>query len=214
VSLQKIDEEIDMFDCDSDHAGEVDEADGDDEQDELNIEQERQTYFRGRKKRKRVAKNQSRNEAKNTHQQSKDRSVRSRRDTRQSTSFTPATTTAANSGIKRSTRLNYDSSPVALFGRALAVLLQGGLSRKRPKYGRCSILVLDNAERILSWKRSGSLNALAQLFKLPGVMGLNLSIIFISRASLLAHTGEFLVRLCFPSVFQVYNLYPLSRNSV
>jgi nucleoside-triphosphatase THEP1 len=188
ISLQNIDEEIDMLDCDSEHAEEVDEADGDEEHAESAIEQERQTYVKGRKKRKRVSKNQS-------HNQSKGRSVKFRRDARQSTSSTTVTTKTASIGIKRSTRHHYDSSPVALFGRALAILLQGGLRKKRPKYGRCSILVLDNAERMLSWKRSGSLNALAQLFKLPGVMGLNLSIIFISRGSLLAHAGEFLEQL-------------------
>ena len=101
------------------------------------------------------------------------------------------TTKQTDYEYRRSSRHNYDSSPVALFGRAVSILLQGGLSNEKlPKYGRCSFLVLDNAERIQSWKKSGSRNALAQLFKLPNVMGINLSIIFISRGSLLIHSGE------------------------
>ncbi|KAL3779482.1 hypothetical protein HJC23_000041 [Cyclotella cryptica] len=95
-----------------------------------------------------------------------------------------------HAGTHRVSQHSYDSAPIALFGRAVSILLQGGLSRKRrPKYGRCAFIVLDNAERMLAWKKSGSRNALAQLFKLPSVMGINLTLIFISRGSLLTYSG-------------------------
>lgn len=105
---------------------------------------------------------------------------------------TTRSTTSGSDQLRRTSRYSYDSSPIALFGRALSTLLQGQSSRKkRPKYGRCSFLIIDNAERILSWKKTaGSRNAIAQLFKLPDVMGVNLTLIFISRSSLLAHSGE------------------------
>ena len=133
------------------------------------------------------SKRQSLNKANISGQQQSNRSSKYYREARQN-----STTTALDVDyeIQRSSRHAYDSSSVASFGRALSILLQGGFShKKRPKYGRCSFLVLDNAERLQSWKKAGSRNALSQLFKLPNVMGVNISIIFISRGSLLTHSG-------------------------
>ena len=147
------------------------------------IESQRNQYrARGKKGSKRPP-----NEANISGKQPSNRSSKYHREARQNS------TTAASDAdyeIQRSSRHAYDTSSVASFGRALSILLQGGFShKKRPKYGRCSFLVLDNAERIQSWKKAGSRNALSQLFKLPNVMGVNISIIFISRGSLLTQSG-------------------------
>ncbi|KAL7518349.1 hypothetical protein ACHAWX_003189, partial [Stephanocyclus meneghinianus] len=101
-----------------------------------------------------------------------------------------ASCNAGPTGTHRVSQHSFDSTPIALFGRAVSMLLQGGLSHKRrPKYGRCAFFVLDNADRMLAWRKSGSRNALAQLFKLPSVMGINLTLIFISRGALLTYSG-------------------------
>jgi len=78
-----------------------------------------------------------------------------------------------------------DSSSIAIFGRALSSLLQGDMSKKRaPRHGRCAFLVLDNADRILSWNKSRPNNPLAELLLLPKIMGINLTLVLISRSSL------------------------------
>jgi hypothetical protein len=182
VSLQ----DMELFDYSGDEAGESDE---DDVLGAEDIVEEQRKQARS-KKRKTKARSLSKNKIDNLPSE---RSSTYHREARKSSGAATyaTTTTSADFQIKRSCPRNYDSSPVALFGRALSMLLQGRLSRKnRPKHGRCAFLVLDNAERIQSWKKSGSRNALAQLFKLPNVMGVNLSIIFISRGSLLTYSGE------------------------
>lgn len=151
------------------------------------IERERKQYRKRNKDRKRQSFDTTKKAA---GSEPNERSIRFSRDARQS-SATNDVTDLAGTDIKLSSRLNYDSSPVALFGRAVSILLQGGLSRKKPKYGRLAVLVLDNAERVKAWSKYGSQNALAQLFKLPNVLGINLTCIFISRDSLLASSGEF-----------------------
>lgn len=87
-----------------------------------------------------------------------------------------------------------NSGAITLFGRATSALLQGNVTKKKPFLDswRCAFLILDNADRILSWKRgSGSINPLTQLFMLPGVMGINLTIIFITRSSILQYSCEY-----------------------
>lgn len=122
-----------------------------------------------------------------------ERSTKFYREARQNSAT--ASSNAGPTGTHRVSQHSFDSTPIALFGRAVSMLLQGGLSRKRrPKYGRCAFFVLDNADRMLAWRKSGSRNALAQLFKLPSVMGINLTLIFISRGALLTYSGEFRCR--------------------
>jgi hypothetical protein len=122
-------------------------------------------------------------------EQPPERSSKYYREARQ-TSAT-ASSSADPTETHRVSQHSFDSTPIALFGRAVSMLLQGGIPRKRrSKYGRCAFFVLDNADRMLAWKKSGSRNALAQLFKLPSVMGINLTLIFISRGALLTYSGE------------------------
>lgn len=78
-----------------------------------------------------------------------------------------------------------ESSAVAIFGRAISSILQGDTSKKRaPQNGRCAFFILDNADRILSWNKSRRNNPLAELLLLPKIMGINLTLILISRSTL------------------------------
>eukprot|EP00584_Thalassiosira_punctigera_P008593 CAMPEP_0172535628 /NCGR_PEP_ID=MMETSP1067-20121228/7545_1 /TAXON_ID=265564 ORGANISM="Thalassiosira punctigera, Strain Tpunct2005C2" /NCGR_SAMPLE_ID=MMETSP1067 /ASSEMBLY_ACC=CAM_ASM_000444 /LENGTH=949 /DNA_ID=CAMNT_0013320565 /DNA_START=103 /DNA_END=2952 /DNA_ORIENTATION=+ len=78
---------------------------------------------------------------------------------------------------------------VALFGRATSALIQGGtMKKKSSKNWRCAFLILDNVDRILSWKRPGSINPLTQIFLLPSIMGINLTLIFISRSTIFQYS--------------------------
>jgi len=91
-----------------------------------------------------------------------------------------------------------ESSPVAFFGRAVSTLLQKGQSGgtspsssascRQMSNGRCAILILDNAERIMSWRQQGSKNALLQIMRLPSLMGLNLTLILITRSAVLQYS--------------------------
>mmetsp|Transcript_38255 Transcript_38255/g.80495 ORF Transcript_38255/g.80495 Transcript_38255/m.80495 type:complete len:924 (+) Transcript_38255:70-2841(+) len=95
-----------------------------------------------------------------------------------------------STGLKGSIQSNanrntQNSCAVALFGRATSALIQGGAAkRKTSNNWRCAFLILDNADRILSWKKHGSTNPLTQIFLLPSVMGINLQFIFISRSTI------------------------------
>lgn len=92
---------------------------------------------------------------------------------------------ALNNSLQGSTRNANESSSIAIFGRAISSLLQGDVSKKRaPRHGRCAFLILDNADRILSWNKSRRNNPLADLLLLPKIMGINLTLILISRSSL------------------------------
>ena len=85
------------------------------------------------------------------------------------------------------------SSSVALFGRATSALIQAGNTTRRRSSDnwRCAFLILDNADRILSWnKKNGSIHPLTQIFLLPSVMGINLTFIFISRSTIFPYSGE------------------------
>jgi len=99
-----------------------------------------------------------------------------------------------STGLKGSIQSNVsintqNSSSVALFGRATSALIQGGATKKKlPKNCRCAFLILDNADRILSWKKTGSMNPLTQIFLLPCVMGINLTLIFISRSTIFQYS--------------------------
>ena len=95
-------------------------------------------------------------------------------------------------------RISQSSSAVALFGRATSALIQGNPSKKKtPESWRCTFLVLDNADRILSWKKNGSVSPLTALFLLPSVFGINLTMIFISRSTIIQYSRE----LVFSDVF-------------
>ena len=124
---------------------------------------------------------------------------------RQTRLRTTLATKAANQPTSQSIGLNSGSIPsatnrntqnsgsVALFGRATSALIQAGnTTRKRTSNNnwRCVFLILDNAERILSWKKHGSINPLTQIFLLPSVMGINLTLIFISRSTIFQHSRE------------------------
>ena len=92
---------------------------------------------------------------------------------------------ALGNPIEGFNRNYHDSSSIAIFGRAVSSLLQGNASRKRaPRNGRCAFLVLDNADRILSWNKFHRNNPLAELLLLPRIMGVNLTLILISRSSI------------------------------
>lgn len=105
-----------------------------------------------------------------------------------------------NSIPSSSNRNTQNSSSVSLFGRATSALIQAG-NASRKKAGnerwRCAFLVLDNAERILSWKKHGSVTPLTQIFLLPNIMGINLTLIFISRSTIFHHSRKYLYHACF-----------------
>ena len=90
-------------------------------------------------------------------------------------------------------RITQSSAAVALFGRATSALIQGDSSKKKtPESWRCTFLILDNADRILSWKKHGAVSPLTALFLLPSVFGINLTLIFISRSTIFQYSREFL----------------------
>ena len=93
---------------------------------------------------------------------------------------------AANQSIAlKNPVFTQESSAVAIFGRAISSILQGDTSKKRaPQNGRCAFFILDNADRILSWNKSRRNNPLAELLLLPKIMGINLTLILISRSTL------------------------------
>ena len=77
------------------------------------------------------------------------------------------------------------SSVVALFGCATSALIQANT-------WRCTFLVLDNADRILSWNKHRCVSPLTQILMLPRIMGINLTLILISRSSLFQYSRKFL----------------------
>ena len=84
---------------------------------------------------------------------------------------------------------------VALFGRAISSfsIRNGGNSygNSAPPPSRCCMfLILDNADRILSWRRYGSIHPLTQIVMLPSVMGIDLTLIFISQSSIFQYSRE------------------------
>jgi len=87
-------------------------------------------------------------------------------------------------------RNTQSSSSVALFGRATSALIQGNATKNKSSQNwRCAFLILDNADRILSWKKQhGSVCPLTQIFLLPSVMGINLTLIFISRSTIFQYS--------------------------
>ena len=90
-------------------------------------------------------------------------------------------------------RITQSSAAVAVFGRATSALIQGDSSKnKTPESWRCTFLILDNADRILSWKKHGSVSPLTALFLLPSVFGINLTLIFISRSTIFQYSRELL----------------------
>ncbi len=92
---------------------------------------------------------------------------------------------ALKNSVQSSNRNHHDSSSIVIFGRAVSSLLQGDKSKKRaPRHGRCAFLILDNADRILSWNKSRRNNPLAELLLLPKIMDINLTLVLISRSSL------------------------------
>ncbi len=84
---------------------------------------------------------------------------------------------------------------VALFGRAISSFsLRDGNPGTAPRC--CMFMILDNAERILSWRRYGSIHPLTQIFLLPSVMGIDLTLIFISQSSIFQYSREWYITLC------------------
>lgn len=99
-------------------------------------------------------------------------------------------------------RRTQSTSVVALFGRATSSLIQGNpsIKKKSPNSWRCTFLVLDNADRILSWNKHGCVSPLTQILMLPRIMGINLTLIFISRSSLFKYSCK-LFGLAFHSFY-------------
>jgi hypothetical protein len=115
------------------------------------------------------------------------------------------TTSSSLKGSIQSTNNNrrtQSSSVVALFGRATSSLIQGNSSikKKLSNSWRCTFLVLDNADRILSWNKHGCVSPLTQILMLPRIMGINLTLIFISRSSLFQYSRK-LFGLAFHSFY-------------
>ncbi|KAL9183842.1 hypothetical protein ACHAXT_004698 [Thalassiosira profunda] len=108
------------------------------------------------------------------------------RATKAASKHTPGEATPGlNESIQSTGRNIQNSGSVALFGRATSALIQANSAKKKSRRDwRCAILILDNADRILSWRKHGSVTPLTQIFLLPGVMGINLTLIFISRSSI------------------------------
>ncbi|KAL7473944.1 hypothetical protein ACHAXS_014311 [Conticribra weissflogii] len=178
--------------------------DGNDSNLEENLERMRKTHFR-----KRLNKKQHRQPTPSTYARRVQISpVTNTRQTRHSLAARaqrkPSHGDDSLAGFKESASGTAGSSkesvPVAFFGRALSTLLQGGhrqgissslpTSRRRISRGRCAILILDNAERIMSWRQQGSKNALLQIMRLPSLMGLNLTLILITRSAVLQYSRE------------------------
>jgi hypothetical protein len=96
-------------------------------------------------------------------------------------------------------RRTQSSSVVALFGRSTSSLIQGNPSKKKSHNSwRCAFLVLDNADRILSWNKHGCVSPLTQILMLPRII--NLTLIFISRSTLFQYSRKLLVLLSSLSV--------------
>jgi len=117
----------------------------------------------------------------------------------ETTTTTTTTRTTTNGGpMSKSPKIEGSASnstvhggggSIALFGRAIASFsLRGGTAATSPRC--CMFLILDNADRILSWKRHGSIHPLTQLFMLPCVMGIDLTLIFISQSSIFQYSRE------------------------
>jgi hypothetical protein len=108
------------------------------------------------------------------------------------TTETTTTTTTKSPKIEGSasnSTVQGGGGSIALFGRAIASFsLRGGTAATSPRC--CMFLILDNADRILSWKRYGSIHPLTQLFMLPSVMGIDLTLIFISQSSIFQYSRE------------------------
>jgi len=118
-----------------------------------------------------------------------------RRTKRNTTQLRPADNSSSNANglnddpaVKTASKSKQDAASVALFGRAVAELIDEGSSRKKgARRPRTAFLVLDNVDRILEWKRQ-SVHPLSQLFLMSSVTGLE--VILISRSSLYAHTSR------------------------
>lgn len=111
-------------------------------------------------------------------------------------------------------RRTQSSSVVALFGRATSALIQGSpsMKKKSPNSWRCTFLILDNADRVLSWNKHGSVSPLTQLLMLPRIMGVNLTLILISRSSIFQYSRK-LMLVCFPVFLLIKILSPLLNVS-
>ncbi|KAL7441514.1 hypothetical protein ACHAXH_007774, partial [Discostella pseudostelligera] len=103
------------------------------------------------------------------------------RATTETTTTTTTTTTKSPKieGSASNSTVQGGGGSIALFGRVIAAATS-------PRC--CMFLILDNADRILSWKRYGSIHPLTQLFMLPSVMGIDLTLIFISQSSIFQYS--------------------------
>jgi Cdc6-like AAA superfamily ATPase len=170
----------DVDDYDDDSEG----YDDDDDFDEEDII-ERQRKRRAGKKCSKQKKMQSFAGSKSTTNHTRQTRQNIARQNGEQTAATQNQSGVLKNSVQGSNRNHQDSSSIAIFGRAISSLLQGDMSKKRaPRHGRCAFLILDNADRILSWNKSRRNNPLAELLLLPKIMGINLTLILISRSSL------------------------------
>lgn len=162
--------------------------DGDDDGEDFDEEDliERQRKRRVGKSRSKQKKRQALANSKSTTSHARNtRQNIARMNNGEHSSTTQYTSGVLKNSVQNSNRNHHDSSSIAIFGRAISSLLQGGKSKKRaPRHGRCAFLILDNADRILSWNKSRRNNPLAELLLLPKIMGINLTLVLISRSSL------------------------------
>lgn len=166
--------------------GYVDDSEGYDDDDGQDVDEEdlieRQRKRRGGKKRK---KKQPLADGKSTTSHTRHTRQNIARINGEHSTASQTQSGVLKQSVQNSNRNNNDSSSIAIFGRAISSLLQGDISKKRaPRCGRCAFLILDNADRILSWNKSRRNNPLAELLLLPKIMGINLTLVLVSRSSL------------------------------
>uniref|UniRef100_A0A7S2P639 AAA+ ATPase domain-containing protein n=1 Tax=Skeletonema marinoi TaxID=267567 RepID=A0A7S2P639_9STRA len=172
----------DMGGYDDDSEG-YDDDDGEDVDEEDLIERQRKR--RVGKKRSKQKKRQLFADGKSTTSHTRHTRQNIARENGEQSIATQNQSGVLKNSVQGSNRNHQDSSSIAIFGRAISSLLQGDISKKRaPRHGRCAFLILDNADRILSWNKSRRNNPLAELLLLPKIMGINLTLVLISRSSL------------------------------
>jgi hypothetical protein len=105
-----------------------------------------------------------------------------------------------------------------MFGRSLQSLLEK-MNRDTTLSNVALILIVDHAELLLSLGTSSTkttaadrINVLAQLLLLPQTLGLNLTIIVITKNVLLEHTGTFTCFLCLSMEIESWTIPHLFDN--
>lgn len=181
-----ISERLSQADHSMDGANDIDCDDSDNDYDDDGDFDEEDLIERQRKRRGVVKKKRNKRQSvAGTDKSSTGHTRQTRQSIAQQSSDQSAVVAANQSIALKNPVYTQESSAVAIFGRAISSILQGDTSKKRaPQNGRCVFFILDNADRILSWNKSRRNNPLAELLLLPKIMGINLTLILISRSTL------------------------------